>query len=314
MVWPRDVDWQTLQFGVEIEFVEAEPEAVKLLPGWVLDTDESQRVLSGGYSGAEIKPTRLRWPDRDQIGQTFAAIEAAGGAVNWSCGLHVHVGLEPWGEAMLRPLLDGAIATQGALRELFRTAEHRMMFCPDLTPAMRDAWVGDPREEALLHRGRPQSHRCGVNLAAWYGVQTVELRFPNATLDADEACRAVELCLRWVAAVGAGRELPTAASELAATLGVPAHGYPPPHPEPVWHQREEQLTRVLLPVLQPLVEARVPGAEILVIRPVPEGFLVKTDKGDRVNHRFLFRVTPEGFALERVEGPLGPRGQRPRSG
>lgn len=301
VVWPREVAWDSLLFGVEIEFVEADPAAVRLVPGWTVDTGESQRVLTGDWSGAEVKPGKLAWADRKQIGAMFRALQAAGAAVNWSCGLHVHVGLEPWGEEILLPLIDAGLATQDALRELLQTPPHRMLFAPPLTAAQRDAWLAAPGEDPLHHVGRPQSSRCGVNVAAWYDFETVEIRYPNATLDPDAAYRTVELCLRWVTAVGAGVALPSHAAGLAAALRVPATGYPPPHTEPVWHRREELLTELLFPVLQPVVEARVPGAEILLVRPTPEGFLVKTDSGNRVNHRFMFHPHVDGFTLLWVE-------------
>ena len=301
-MWPREVPWDALRFGVEIEFVEADPAAVALVPGWTMDRSEQQRVPSGAYSGAEAKPGKLAWAERHQIGVMFDGIVAAGGAVNWSCGLHVHVGLEPWGFDVVGPLVDATLATQGGLRALLQTAQHRGLFTPDLTPALRDAWRADPDDEdALRHRGRPQSSRCGVNVAAWYDFQTVEIRFPNATLDPDPAYRTVELCLRWVAAVGADRVLPTDAAELAAALGAPDTGYPPPHPEPIWHQREELLTELLAPVLQPMISAEVPGAQILFVRPTAEGFYAKTDRGNRDNHRFWFRPHAGGFCLERFE-------------
>lgn len=313
-MWPRDVPWDSLRFGIEFEFVGADPEKVELVPGWTMDTGESQRALSGDWSGAEIKPGKLVWADREQIGKTLDALRAAGGDVNWSCGLHVHVGLDPWGADILLPLIDAALTTQVALRELFQTPSDRLLFAPAVTQAQREAWIATPGEDALNHAGRPQGSRSGVNVAAWYEFETVEIRFPNATMDPDEACRTVELCLRWVAAVGAGRTLPSGASELAAALDVPETGYPPPHPQPLWHKREEQLTELLFPVLQPLVEAEVPGAEILFVRPTPEGLYVKTDLGDRTNHRFMFRASADGFELLWMQAVDDDAGPSPLSG
>lgn len=303
-MWPHDVIWDRLRFGVEIEFVDADPATVRMVRGWTIETDERQRALSGEPSGAEVKPGKLAWEDRPQIDQMFAALRSAGGAVNWSCGLHVHVGLEPWGADILLPLIEAGLATQDALRNLFQTPPHRRLFTPPLTPAQRDAWRSAPGKEPLRHVGRPQSARCGVNVSAWYDFGTVEIRYPNATLDAEAACRTVELCLRWVAAVGAGVSLPSDAEDLAAALDMPATGYPPPHPEPVWHRREELLTELLVPLLQPMVTVRLPGAQILFVRPTAEGFMAKTDSGHRVNHRFMFRPHAHGFTLLWVEGPL----------
>ena len=300
-VWPRVLPWTELEFGVEVEFVDADPDSVRLVPGWTMDRGDSQLALTGARSGAEAKPGKLGWAQRGEIDQILAAIEAAGGAVNWSCGFHVHVGLEPWGESILEPLLDATLTTQGALAELFMLPPHRQLFAPELSEAMCEAWRANPDEDALNHVGRPQSHRCGVNVAAWYEHRSVEFRFPNATLDGDEARRSVELCLRWVAAVGEGRELPSEMRALAKALEVPAEGYPAPHPEPPWHRREEQLNELLIPVLQPMIEREVPGAEILFIRATPEGLTAKTDRGGRHNHRFWFEIGEQGIRIIRIE-------------
>lgn len=40
----------------------------------------------------------------------LARLRKAGARANWDCGLHVHVSLEPWGEAMVLPLVDAALA------------------------------------------------------------------------------------------------------------------------------------------------------------------------------------------------------------
>lgn len=301
-MYPRDVSWDSLRFGVEIEFVEADPAAVSLLPGWTMDTDERQRVLSGADSGGELKPGKLTWTERDQIAHMFEALVRVGGAVNWSCGLHVHVGLDPWGAGILEPLIEAALDTHDALHALFQTAPHRDVFAPPLTAAQRDAWREGPCEAALRHHGNPLSARCGVNVAAWYDFGTVEFRYPNATLVPEEVCRTVELCLRWVAAVGRGESLPTDAHDLVRSLGAPASGYPPPHAEPLWHRHESLLTEVLRPVLQPLIASKVPDAQILFVRPTTEGcFMAKTDRSGQGNHRFFFQPHTLGFTLTSFE-------------
>lgn len=300
-MWPRDIDWRSLRFGVEIEFVGIAPEAVERLDGWSVDPEERMRALDGSYEGGEIKSPPIDWSQRGQIETMMARIKTAGASVNWSCGFHVHVGLEPWGVDALPALLDAALTTQTALRELFQTPSHRLIFCPLVTRAQRDAWLAAPSEDALCHVGRPQGHRSGINLAAWYEFGTVELRFANGTLDADRALRGVELALRWVAAVGRSAALPGEREALVAALEVAAEGYPPPHPEPVWHAREEQLSALMIPILQPQITAEVPDAEILWVRPTPEGLYVKTDSGDRCNHRFWFEPHAQGFRLLRFE-------------
>ena len=302
-MWPREVDWKTLRFGVELEFVGIDPSAVELLDGWGGDADERQLSLSGEWSGGEIRPSPMVWGQRAEIIETLARIRSAGGEVNWSCGLHVHVGLEAWGAEVLSPLLAAALRTQTALRELFQTPDHRGLYCPLISEAQRDLWLADPGEDALHHSGRPQGSRSGINVAAWYEFGTVELRFPNASLDPNEVLRTVECCLRWVAAVGAGTMLSADPITLAKTLGVPASGYPRPLPQPLWHLRAELLTEIMAPALQGLIDAVVPNTAILFVRPTAEGLFAKAEVEDRITHGFWFRPTPQGFTLVRHRPP-----------
>ncbi|MDB4896982.1 MAG: hypothetical protein JWN15_3244, partial [Firmicutes bacterium] len=233
MMWPLIVDWQQLRFGVEFEFVAGDPTAVLLLPGWTMSLDEHQVDDTGCDSGSELKPPPLRWQEREQIREMLDRLRATGAQANWSCGLHVHVGLEPWGESAVSPLLDAALICHGALQALLQTAEHRLIYCRPVVPAMRAAFAANPTRTALVHRGRPQSHRCGINTAAWFDIGTVEIRYANASLEYDEAIRTIEFCLRFVAAVGAGQQLPAHATELAAALGAPIDGYPSPTSVPL---------------------------------------------------------------------------------
>lgn len=297
-MWPRSIDWKALRFGVEFEFVGADPKAVELLPGWMMALDEHQYDESGRESGSELKPPPIRWEDRAQIRQMLDRLRALGAEANWSCGLHVHVGLEPWGQEILLPLIDAALSCQAALRELFQTPEHRMVFCPPVTPEMRERYLASPERPALVHRGRPESHRCGINAAAWFDIGTVEIRLPNGSLEYETVMRTVELCLRLVAAVGAGRSLPGEAAALAEALGAPACGYPPPVPAPLWHHERLWLEDALIPSLAPIVEKLVPEGEILHIRPVPSGLLVAVEDPDDRRSDFRFRLTPGGWELQ----------------
>lgn len=296
-MWPFTVHWQQLRFGVEFEFVEGDPTAVSLLPGWIMSFDEHQVDETGRDSGSELKPPPMSWQEREQIREMLARLRATGAEANWSCGLHVHVGLEPWGQVIVPPLLDAALRCQGALQSLLQTSQHRLIYCPPVIPAMLTAFGSDPGHEALVFRGRPQSHRTGVNTAAWFDIGTVEIRYANASLDYDEVMRTVELCLRFVAAVGAGRQLPARAIELVAALGAPTHGYPPPTPAPLWHHERMWLEELFIPLLDPLVQREVPGGEILHIRPTATGFRVSVDQPDDRIVDFMCRHTGAGWEL-----------------
>ncbi len=288
-MWRTQHDWQNLRFGVEIEFVNADAASVELLPGWRMGPDEYQTDETGAESGGELQSPILAWSDREQIQAALARLQAAGARVNWSCGLHVHVGIEPWGEDMILPLIDAALASQDGLRRLFQTPAERMIFCPPVIPAMRDRYAERPERASLVYKGgRPQSHRCGINPSAWFNIGTVEIRYPNATLAYEEICQTVELCLRFVASVGAGERLPGEPAALAAALGAPAEGYPLPHPVPLWARERAWLEDALIPLLEPAALRLLPGGEILLIRPTARGILVavEPDVGGLTYYRF----------------------------
>jgi hypothetical protein len=296
-MYPNVVDWQKLRFGVELEFVDGDPDRVELLPGWVMKQGEQQDGDDGRPTGAELSPPPLTWADRDQIRVMAERLRLTGARASWSCGLHVHVGLEPWGQEVVLPLLDAALACQDGLRALLKTAAHRLIFCPPVTPAMRQRYLARPERASLIHWGRPQSHRCGINAAAWFDKQTVEIRYPNGSLDGEEILRTVELCLRFVAAVGAGRRLPPEPLALAEALGAPVEGYPPPVPAPLWHLERMWLEEALLPVLAPRLQKLAPHGEILQIRPVPGGLRVEVEFPNQRTTCYFVRPSPSGWEL-----------------
>jgi len=305
MTWPLDVDWQDLRFGVEIEFAGDAPDLSKLEPGWSIMSEKLLCDERGMPTGAELISPPLAWDEREQIRRMTEWLKRSGAAANWNCGLHVHVDLSAWGEEVVAPLLDAALRTQDALRRLLRTAGHRLIFCPPVTLKMRERYVKEPGSRALHNPGRPQSHRCGINARAWYDNGTVEIRFANGSLEYDEIVRTVELCLRWTAAVGAGKALPDEPKALARALGAPPEGYPPPQEPPLWHLERMWLEDLLVPVLTPLVRERMPGGEIHTIRPRPGGrLLVDAEGEDGRIRRFIAR--PAGGGWELLDRPAMP--------
>ncbi|MFC5652551.1 amidoligase family protein [Paenibacillus solisilvae] len=298
IMWPREVNWKDLRFGVEIEFVGGQPEQLELLPGWVMALDEHQVDSAGAQSGSELKPPPILWRDRKQLQVMLDRLSEQGAEANWSCGLHVHVGLEPWGQDIILPLLDAALCCQDALRSLLQTSEHRLLFCPPVTPEMRSRYMEQPCADAVHNSGRPQSHRCGINTAAWFDIGTVEIRYANGSLNYDEVLRTAELCLRFVAAVGAGRQLSPDPELLAAQLGAPAGGYPFPASPPQWFKERTWLEEALFPLLAPIAASCVPNGEILHIIPTAEGLLVgieDTSDGSMSEHKLQLPLTGWGF-------------------
>lgn len=302
-MWPLAVDWQALRFGVEIEFVAGDPAGLELLPGWTMALDEQQIDETGSTSGSELRSPPIRWHEREQIREMLARLLAQGAQANWSCGLHVHVGLDPWGQSAVVPLLDAALSSQAALQSLLQTAPDRLIYCPDVTPDMKRRFLIAPTRSSLVHQGRPQSHRCGINTATWFDIGTVEIRYANGSLDYAAVVATVVLCLRFVAAVGAGHALPAGATALATALGAPVDGYPPPLAAPRWYREQVWLEDALIPVLAPLTTDSVPDGEVLHVRPTAGGIMVVVEDPENRLTNFVFRATPSGWELLQISRP-----------
>lgn len=294
------VDWQSLRFGVEIEFVGGSPIQLERLPGWTLSLDEQQTDDRGEESGSELKPPPLHWDDREQIREMLARLQVQGATANWNCGLHVHVGIEPWGKDAIPRFIEAALDYQETVKQLLHTSEDRLIYCPPVTREMLTRYRADPSEAALRHKGRPQSHRCGINLAAWFYNKTVEIRYGNGSLNYQEVINTVEFCLRFVSAIGAGHKLPCDPHAMALALGAPISDYPQPISAPRWYRERMWLEEALVPVLAPLASRLVQGGEILHIRPEPNGILAVIEDADGKPHRYSLQLPTAGWDATRL--------------
>lgn len=298
-MWPKSVDWKDLKFGIEIEFIGGNPASLELLPGWVMSLDERQIDETGAESGSELKPPPILWEDREQIRVMLNRLQEQGATVNWSCGLHVHIGLEPWGQDMVLPLIDAALLYQATIQEILNTSEHRLLFCPPVTPEMRDSFMINPGSKAVRHRGRPQSHRCGINTAAWFDFGTVEIRYANGTMSYDELLHTVVLCLKFVAAIGADRELSCDPRCMVVELEAPDKGYPVPISPPRWFQERTWLEESVIPILTDLAAELVKDGEIHHVLPVPDGILIAIENHHGKLLQYVVQPPSEGWKLIR---------------
>ncbi|CAM3251567.1 amidoligase family protein [Brevibacillus invocatus] len=298
-MWPKSIDWKKIRFGVEMEFVGGDPESLELLPGWVVSLDERQIDETGEESGSEIKPPPLLWEERDQIRVMLDRLHAQGAWVNWSCGLHVHIDLEAWGQEMILPLLDAALLYQETMQSLLQTSPHRTIYCPPVKEDIRKRYVDKPSERAVLRPGRPQSHRCGINTAAWFDIGTVEIRYANGSLNEDEIMNTIEFCLRFVAAIGEGRKLTRDPRKMAIELGAPVGGYPAPIPIPRWYQERLWLEDGLIPAVKQLAGELVKDGEILQILPVPDGILIAIEDQEGKPFKYVVQPPSEGWKMVR---------------
>jgi hypothetical protein len=199
----------------------------------------------------------------------------------------------------LQRIFYAALLYQQTIQELVQTSEHRLIFCPPVTQEMRKCLVSDPSPNAVRHRGRPRSHRCGINTAAWFDFGTVEIRYANGTLNYDELLNTIELCLRFVAAIGANRKLSCNPQSMAIELDAPVKGYPLPIPTPRWYQERMWLEETLIPVVAPLASELVQDGEIHHIIPVPDGILIAIENPDGKLFKYVVEPPSSGWKLVR---------------
>lgn len=239
--------WQTLRFGLEIEFINARIADIELLPGWTFHAEDSlyddtgQNVpdfVEPNVQGGEVVSPPLSLKDLHSIEITLNRIRNAGGKVNWSSGVHVHVEIKSWGEKSLILFLEEALNSESAIRDLLDTAHHRYLYNVPTTRRIVNAFIRArdtvTRQRALTYGPHPFSQRGGINLHSYWKFGTVEFRFANGSLNYQEVKRVITLYLKYTAAILEKREIPDTPVALAKSLGVPATGYPAPKSAPRW--------------------------------------------------------------------------------
>lgn len=123
----------------------------------------------------------------------------------------------------------------------------------------------------------------------------VEIEF----VDYDEVLNTVELCLRFVAAVGEARTLPSDPRSFALALGAPVVGYPAALVPPKWFQERMWLEDSLIPALSQLAVKLVPNGEIHHILPVSDGFLVAIEDADGQLFQYVVQPPVSDWKLAR---------------
>lgn len=190
--------------------------AVKMADGrkWTAVNDGSL----GTDNSAEVVTPICTWADMETIQKVVRALRAAGGRVDQSCGLHVHVGVEALdGRSLINlarmmavrePVLKNALGIQDArwshyasqMSDGFKSRLRTVRTKEDLNRA----WYGGSRVFSPVRAGRRDhyhnSRYHGLNLhTVWY-MNTVEFRYFEGTLHAGEVKAAICLAVASVAA------------------------------------------------------------------------------------------------------------------
>lgn len=165
---------------------------------WKAVYDGSIHGNSGG--ACEIVSPILTWSDMDTVQNIVRALRAAGGRVNESCGMHVHVDGAAFktSPAKVRNLMALAYRWEPVAINIARVLQNRTEWCRTLDTALVDrfrtrsprnmndlasAWYGFG--DATTRRAHyDQSRYRWINVHALFDKGTIEFRLFNGTLHA----------------------------------------------------------------------------------------------------------------------------------
>lgn len=215
------------KFGIEIECynIQTMPEIINRL-GWIIGHDGSIR----GSNAYEIKspPLPATAESFRQVKQVMRAIREAGGRVNRTCGMHVHVGVENDVRGKCVPglfftnLLERYYMLEGFTDMLVPASRRRNTngYCASLShffgdhqnlvEARRqlrnivDPLVSHSRNEYDYYDRMPESiigrfgRQYKLNISAYVRHGTVEFRQFGGTLNGTKAVAWIKFCLAFV--------------------------------------------------------------------------------------------------------------------
>lgn len=164
---------------------------------WKVVRDASLHDSSGRT--CEVVSPILTWADMETVQSIARALRAAGGRVNDSCGMHVHVDGAGFrtAPAKVRSLIALAYRWESVAINMARVLRNRQGFCGELGADLVDrfrakrprslddaarAWYGGGRTEGQGHYDG--SRYRWINVHALFDKGTIEFRLFNGTLHA----------------------------------------------------------------------------------------------------------------------------------
>lgn len=216
---------KTLRFGIEIETVGLSREnlarAIHSAVGGSLSawdtsvTDPNGRVWRveydgslSGYENGEIVSPILSYDDLDLLQAVVRAVARAGARADYSTGIHIHVDGSQFNVRNLLNLVNFVHKQERLLEHVLQITSRRLgQYCKPIDPefmarlarrkpttmeALNRAWYGyrNTRPER-----RDGSRYRGLNLNSLFYRKTIEFRYFNGSVDADEVKSYVQLVL-----------------------------------------------------------------------------------------------------------------------
>lgn len=188
---------------------------------WKLVRDGSiraQRKVSGITEGTncdyqvELVTPILKYGDIEILQEIVRVLRKAGGFVNESCGMHVHIGAGGFTPDKIRNLVNAVASKEDLLYKALEVHENRRRYCaptsqrflkelnekkPATTEQLAEIWydsVGGVLDARRRYR-YDETRYTVCNLHSFFNKNTVEFRIFNATLHAGEVKSAMQFCL-----------------------------------------------------------------------------------------------------------------------
>jgi len=211
-------------FGTTAEYVGGAYDAYEVKDGegrtWNFKRDTSitpqvyengEKWRGGDEHKVEFITPILGYKDLETLQELVKVIREAGGFVNYSCGLHCHVGAKGLTAKAAVNLLKMVASKQDLIYKALNIDEDREEYCKKFTEEfmkelvsrnpqdgseLASVWYDEPIERAEReHEHYDASRYHMVNLHALFTKGTVEYRMFNSTLDGREVKAAVQFCL-----------------------------------------------------------------------------------------------------------------------
>ena len=175
------------------------------------DADGNVEVTSDDSYKVEFITPILTYSDIENLQELVIEIRKAGGFVNKSCGMHVHIGATDFTAQAATNLLNAVASKQDLIYKALKVYPNREEYChkigadllndlreekPKTLAKLASVWYNEPEREAVREHGHYHSSRYHlVNLHALFTKGTVEFRMFNSTLHAGEVKAAIQFCL-----------------------------------------------------------------------------------------------------------------------
>lgn len=181
------------------------------------DSSINEQAEDGNYVSDEYKvefvTPPLHYEDLDLLQNMVREFKKAGGIVNSSCGIHVHVDGANHNPQSLRRLVNFITARQDLIYEALEIGSRGRQWCKKLSPELlhtmkkakelskaeaESIWyspVNDGYNNGISHEHYNNTRYHGVNLHSYFSKGTVEFRLFNSTLHAGKIKAYVQFCL-----------------------------------------------------------------------------------------------------------------------